>query len=175
VGLHVPDFRSAERTFQLLSQVAGRAGRGPRGGRVLVQTFTPDHPCIALAATHDYAGFVAAELGHRREHNYPPYQRLARVIVRSREQQAGAAFAENMAVAFHAALQKLAHATPMQVRLLGPAEAPVFRLKGYYRFHFQLQSPSPGQLHQVLRAVTPALRPPAGVEYTLDVDPFNML
>ena len=88
VGLHLPDFRSAERTFQLLSQVAGRAGRGPRGGRVLVQTFTPEHPCIALAATHDYAGFVAAELAHRRAHNYPPYQRLARLIVRSRDQQA---------------------------------------------------------------------------------------
>src|SRR5205823_2349479 len=70
VGLHVPDFRSAERTFQLLSQVAGRTGRGPRGGRVLVQTFTPDHPSIALAATHDYAGFVEAELTHRRAHSY---------------------------------------------------------------------------------------------------------
>jgi primosomal protein N' (replication factor Y) len=80
-----------------------------------------------------------------------------------------------MAGAFHAALQKLAQATPLQVRLLGPAEAPVFRLKGYYRFHFQLQSPSAGQLHQVLRAVLPALRTPSGVEYTLDVDPFNML
>jgi primosomal protein N' (replication factor Y) (superfamily II helicase) len=61
------------------------------------------------------------------------------------------------------------------VRLLGPAEAPVFRLKGYYRFHFQLHSPSAGTLHQVLRAILPALRPPAGVEFTLDVDPFQML
>jgi primosomal protein N' (replication factor Y) len=73
-----------------------------------------------------------------------------------------------MAAAFHTAL------TP-EVRLLGPAEAPVFRLKGYFRFHFQLQSASPGTLHQVLRAVLPTLKPPAGVEFTLDVDPFNML
>ena len=87
VGLHIPDFRSAERTFQLLSQVAGRTGRGPRGGRVLVQTFNPEQPCIALAAAHDYLRFADQELAHRRAHNYPPYQRLARLIVRSRDQQ----------------------------------------------------------------------------------------
>jgi primosomal protein N' (replication factor Y) (superfamily II helicase) len=175
VALHVPDFRSAERTFQLLSQVAGRAGRGPRGGRVLVQTFTPDHPCIALAAAHDYSGFVAGELAHRKAHNYPPYQRMGRIIIRSQEQQAGAEFAERMAGAFQSALQALSAKGPAEVRLLGPAEAPVFRLKGYYRFHFQLQSPSAAQLHQVLRQVLPAVHAPSGVEFTLDVDPFNML
>src|SRR5579875_903173 len=175
VGLHVPDFRSAERTFQLLSQVAGRAGRGSQSGRVLVQTFTPDHPCIALAATHDYAGFVATEMAHRRHHNYPPYQRLARIIVRSRDQQAASAFADQLADAFQRTLQTIAMQSPPEVRVLGPAEAPVFRLKGYYRFHFQLQSPSSGTLHQLLRTVLPAQRTPAGVEFTLDVDPFNML
>jgi primosomal protein N' (replication factor Y) len=175
VGLHIPDFRSAERTFQLLSQVSGRAGRGPRGGRVLVQTFTPDHPSISLAATHDYASFVAHELAHRRAHNYPPYQRLARVIVRGRNQEAAAEFSETLAAAFSTTLATLAAKAPVDVRLLGPAEAPVFRLKGYYRYHFQLQSPSSGTLHQVLRAVLPTARPPAGVEFTLDVDPFNML
>jgi primosomal protein N' (replication factor Y) len=177
VGLHIPDFRSAERTFQLLSQVAGRTGRGPRGGRVLVQTFNPEHPAIALAASHDYTGFVATEMAHRRTHNYPPYERLARLIVRGRDQQAGAAFAERLAGAFHTALEGLG-SQPMPsapVRLLGPAEAPVFRLKGYYRFHFQLQSASAAALHEVLRAVLPVLRPPAGVEFTLDVDPLNML
>jgi primosomal protein N' (replication factor Y) len=175
VGLHVPDFRSAERTFQLLSQVSGRAGRGPQGGRVLVQTFTPEHPSIALAATHDYTGFVASELRHRRAHNYPPYQRLARIILRSRDPQAAATFAERMASAFQTVLAGPADSGPPEVRLLGPAEAPVFRLKGYFRYHFQLQSPSPATLHQVLRAVLPTLRPPAGVEFTLDIDPFNML
>jgi primosomal protein N' (replication factor Y) len=175
VGLHVPDFRSAEKTFQLLSQVSGRAGRGPQGGRVLVQTFTPDHPSIALAAAHDYAGFVNGEMAHRRAHNYPPYQRLARVIVRSRDQEAAAAFSERLAAALQAVLAAPLEGTPPEVRLLGPAEAPVFRLKGYFRYHFQLQSPSPGTLHQVLRAVLPTLRPPAGVEFTLDIDPFNML
>jgi primosomal protein N' (replication factor Y) len=140
-----------------------------------VQTHVPEHPCIALAATHDYAGFVAAEMTHRRAHNYPPYQRLARVIVRGRDQQAASAFADQLADAFQRALAMLATTTPPDVRVLGPAEAPVFRLKGHFRYHFQLQSPSPGLLHQVLRAVLPAQRAPAGVEFTLDVDPFNML
>jgi primosomal protein N' (replication factor Y) len=175
VGLHVPDFRSAERTFQLLSQVAGRTGRGPRGGKVLIQTFTPDHPCVSHAAKHDYLGFVTAELATRRAHNYPPFQRLARVIIRSRDQQAAGAFADRMAGAFSETFNQLGKSGPIEVRLLGPAEAPIFRLKDYYRFHFQLQSPSPGTIHQVFRVVLPTLRPPSGVEFSLDIDPFQML
>jgi primosomal protein N' (replication factor Y) len=175
VALHIPDFRSAERTFQLLSQVAGRAGRGPRGGRVLVQTFTPEHPCILHAATHDYAAFVAGEMKHRQAHNYPPYQRLARIIIRSKDQKAGADFSERLAAIFQEGMKNLSAQGPIEVRLLGPAEAPVFRLKGHYRYHFQLQSPSPAALHKVLRAVLPGANPPAGVEFTLDVDPVNML
>ncbi len=177
VGLHFPDFRAGERTFQLLSQVAGRTGRGPRGGLVLVQTFNPEQPCIALAATHDYLHFAEQELAQRRLHRYPPYQRLARIIIRGRDQGQAADFCERVAAAFHAARSRLAgpDGTPAEVRLLGPAEAPVFRLKGYYRFHFQMQSPSPAALHQLVRAVLPALRAPTGVELTVDVDPFNML
>jgi primosomal protein N' (replication factor Y) len=172
-GLHIPDFRSAERTFQLLSQVAGRAGRGPQGGRVLVQTFNPEQPCVSLAAAHDYAGFVDQEMTHRRAHNYPPYQRLARLIVRSRDQQAASDFAERLAAMFHEA-QKQLGPEGTTLRLLGPAEAPVFRLKGYYRYHFQLQSPSAGTLHRLLRAMVPAVRAPNEVEFTLDVDPCHM-
>jgi primosomal protein N' (replication factor Y) len=177
VGLHLPDFRAAERTFQLLAQVAGRAGRGPRGGRVLVQTFNPDHPCISLAAAHDFLRFVEVELAHRKQHKYPPYQRMARLIVRSRDQQAASDFAERLAAGFEAALGKLkgADGQALEVRVLGPAEAPVFRLKGYCRYHFQLQSPSPAALHQLLRAVLPTARAPSGVEFTLDIDPQDML
>lgn len=175
IGLHVPDFRSAERTFQLLSQVSGRAGRGPRGGRVFVQTYTPEHPAITLAAAHDYNGFVTAELAHRRAHNYPPYQRLVRLILRGRDQTATGAFADKMAEAFTLGLNRLAADGPLYVRVLGPAECPVFRLKGCYRYHFQLQSPSPGSLHRVLRVVLPTLRPPAGIEFNVDVDPYHML
>jgi primosomal protein N' (replication factor Y) len=177
IGLHFPDFRSAERTFQLLSQVAGRTGRGARGGKVLIQTFNTEHPSIALAATHDYAGFVAIEMAHRQSHNYPPYNRLIRLIVRGRDQNHAGAFAERLAASFQAAQERLRspEMTAAGVRVLGPAEAPVFRLKGYYRFHFQLQSASAAALHQLLRAALPAVRPPAGVEFTLDVDPLTML
>jgi primosomal protein N' (replication factor Y) (superfamily II helicase) len=177
VGLHVPDFRASERTFQLLSQVSGRTGRGPRGGRVLVQTFTPDHPAIALAGTHDYMTFVAAEMTHRRAHAYPPFQRLIRVIVRSRDQQQAGDFAESMAGAFHTTQErrKKEGRQKAEVRLLGPAEAPVFRLKDYFRFHYQMQSASPAELHELVRETWPLLHPPSGVECTIDVDPFNML
>lgn len=177
MGLHIPDFRSAERTFQLLSQVAGRAGRGPRGGRVLVQTFNPEQPCVELAARHDYESFVKLEMAHRQEHNYPPYQRLARLIIRSKKADKAAAFADRLAGDFEHALRalQLPGESAEAVRLLGPAEAPVFRLKGFHRFHFQLQSASPPVLHQLLRAVLSAARPPSGVEFTLDIDPLNML
>jgi primosomal protein N' (replication factor Y) len=177
VGLHLPDFRAAERTFQLLSQVAGRAGRGTRAGQVLIQTFNPEHPAITLAGSHDYHRFVELEMAARREHKYPPYQRLVRIIVRSRKEEEAGQFADHLAKTIEA-VRKTLHPLNNQVndlRILGPAEAPVFRLKGYFRYHLQLQSASAGLLHQLLRAVLPTLRVPGGVEYTVDVDPLNML
>jgi primosomal protein N' (replication factor Y) len=175
IGVHIPDFRAAERTFQLLSQVAGRAGRGPRGGKVLIQTFNPAQPSIALAAKHDYQTFVSVETGHRELHQYPPFQRLVRIIVRSRDRAMAGLFADKLAAALNKMLPALARSAGSVVRVLGPAEAPVFRLKGYFRFHLQLQSASSAALHQVLRATLPRLKPPSGVEYTVDVDPLTML
>ncbi len=176
VGLHLPDFRAAERTFQLLAQVAGRAGRGDRGGLVMIQTFTPDHPAITLAAKHDFDEFAKLELAHRKQHSYPPYQRLARLIVRSEDEPAAAAFADQLAGAFKQAVARQAGrpgAAP--VRVLGPAECPVFKLNGFYRFHFQLQSENSGRLHEVLREVLAVAKPPHAVEFQVDVDPYNML
>jgi primosomal protein N' (replication factor Y) len=176
VGLHRPDFRAAERTFQLLAQVAGRAGRGPKGGQVLIQTFTPEHPAIALAAAHDFERFAELELGQRRPHGYPPFQRLARVIIRSRDAEAAAQYAERLAGAFRITLERRSKdEKPLHVRLLGPAEAPVFRLNGFSRYHFQLQSPSSAQLHAVLREALASVRPPHGVDCTVDVDPLDMM
>ena len=176
VGLHLPDFRAAERTFQLLAQVAGRTGRGDRGGLVMVQTYTPDHPSILLAAKHDFPAFAKLELAHRKEHGYPPYRRLARLIVRSEKELAAGDFADGLAGAFREATNRLARRTPpAEVRVLGPAECPVFKLKDLYRFHFQLQADSSGALHDVLREVLAAAKPPHGVEFQVDVDPYSML
>jgi primosomal protein N' (replication factor Y) len=177
VGLHLPDFRSAERTFQLLAQVAGRAGRGTKAGKVLVQTFTPEHPCITLAAGHDFVSFAGMELAHRKQHQYPPFHRLARLIVRSEKEEAASQFADTLAGAFTEALKRAqaAGSNHAGVRLLGPAECPVFRLNNFYRFHFQVQSADSAVLHSVLRDVIAIARPPSGVEFQVDIDPFNML
>jgi primosomal protein N' (replication factor Y) (superfamily II helicase) len=174
VGLHLPDFRAAERTFQLLAQVAGRTGRGERGGKVMIQTYTPEHPSVSLASKHDFLKFAELELVHRKEHQYPPYQRLVRLIVRSQDEGAAMTFADTLAGAFREALKRTERQSPGP-RLLGPAEAPVYRLNGYFRYHFQLQSASPRILHKVLREVLSVARPPSSVEYQVDVDPFNML
>ena len=185
VGLHLPDFRAGERTFQLLAQVAGRAGRGAKGGTVMVQTYTPEHACVELAAKHDFLAFAKLELAHRKDHGYPPYHRLARLIVRSESESAASTFADTLAGAFREAVVRagrqgpptLLTATlpPPVVRVLGPAECPVFKLKNYYRFHFQLQAESSGHLHQVLREVLLVAKPPAGVEFQVDVDPVSMV
>jgi len=174
VGLHRADFRAAERTFQLLAQVAGRTGRGAQGGRVLVQTFSPEHYSIGCAAAHDYERFARTELEHRQTHHYPPYQRMARLVIRGKNQEKAGEFADRLAGGFRLALDRLRE-PGAEVRVLGPAEAPVFRLKGYYRFHFQMQSPSSATLHQVLRTVIPGVRPPKDVDLTIDVDPLDMV
>lgn len=168
IALHIPDFRAGERTFQLLAQVAGRTGRGPRGGKVLIQTFSPEHPGIAYAVRHDYLGFVRQELPQRELYQYPPYQRLARLIVRSEKKDQAAEFAERLAGAFRI------NARPV-VRVLGPAECPVHKLNGNYRYHFQLQSTGSTELHHVLKSVLGTVRPPGGVEFQTDVDAYSMM
>ena len=138
----------------------------------MVQTYTPEHPCIMLAANHDYLPFAKQELAFRKEHAYPPYQRLARLIVRSEDAKAAETFAEQLAGAFKVAGQR---ANAAKVRVLGPAECPVFKLHDHYRFHFQVQSEHSGHLHAVLREVLAVSKIPHGVEFQIDIDPYNML
>jgi primosomal protein N' (replication factor Y) len=173
VGLHHADFRAAERTFQLLAQVAGRTGRGDQGGTVYVQTWLPEHPSIVHAARHDYVAFAEHELKARLAHQYPPFHRMARIIVRARDEKGGNEFADRLADALRAALAKQPDARDL--RLLGPAEAPVFRLKGAFRFHCQIHGARSGLLHDVLRETLRALRVPTGIDLTVDVDPHDML
>jgi primosomal protein N' (replication factor Y) len=177
-ALALPDFRAAERTFQLLAQVAGRTGRGSKGGRVLVQTYNPEQPCIPMAARHDYVGFATYELRAREAHAYPPYARMARIILRGKDQAAVAAFSNQLADSFRAALQASGDKTPSprtSIRLLGPAEAPLLRLKGYYRYHFQLQASSAAALHELLRRVLRTTHAARDVDLTVDIDPLSML
>jgi primosomal protein N' (replication factor Y) len=145
-ALGLPDFRAAERVFQLLTQVSGRAGRGELRGRVLVQTYHPEHYAIQCAAAHDYTGFVAKELQYRRWMHYPPASVLANLIIQ------GESLAETFAWAN--ILGRWFAATPLQnVRVLGPAPAPIARLKRIYRFHFVIKSERRDVLGRVLRAL----------------------
>lgn len=169
-SLHQPDLRAAERTFQLISQVAGRTGRGQREGRVYVQTLSPEEPAIRLASEHDYCSFAEHELSQRREMLAPPYRSLARVIVRGREESKVQEHIERMAVICREAIAGLL----IDVEILGPAPAPVAKLKDLFRYHFQLAAPEISTIQTLWRQVADLFPRSQDVESTLDVDPLNM-
>jgi primosomal protein N' (replication factor Y) len=145
-ALGMPDFRAAERVFQLLTQVSGRAGRGDAPGRVLVQSYHPDHYAVRCAAAHDYEGFVRRELQFRRPFFYPPFGVLANVLVQSQDLAEAAAWSNELGRWF-------AGRTVAGVRLLGPAAAPVSRLKRIYRFHLLLKAQRRSDLQHALRGL----------------------
>jgi primosomal protein N' (replication factor Y) len=146
VALGLPDFRAAERTFQLLTQVAGRAGRGQTPGKVILQTYFQDHYAVQYAARHDFIGFYEKELQFRSWMHYPPYSALANVLIRSDKLDDALQWSGTLGKWF----DKTRHEG---VRVLGPAAAPIMRLKRDYRYHFVLKSPSRKQLHNTLRAM----------------------
>ncbi|HEY1601657.1 MAG TPA: primosomal protein N' [Pirellulales bacterium] len=170
-ALHLPDFRAAERTFQLLVQVAGRTGRGPRGGRVLVQTFSPDHPAIQAAVRHDYSSFAERELPLRRLLGYPPFADMIRLVIRGTSERLTKEFAE--ALATHC--KSLLEPSNPAVRILGPAPAPIAKLRGKYRFQLQLQGADGAALRAAVRQVQQTLTPPDDTQWIADVDPLDML
>jgi primosomal protein N' (replication factor Y) len=169
-ALGLPDFRAAERVFQLLTQVSGRAGRGELPGRVLVQTYHPEHYAIQCAATHDYTGFVAKELEFRRWMHYPPSSVLANIIVQGRTLEEAAALAATLGRWFGSThLDK--------VRVLGPAAAPIARLKRIYRFHFVLKAERRDVLGRTLRALLAYAESQAipRRDLILDVDAIHLM
>jgi len=145
-ALGMPDFRAAERTFQLLTQVAGRAGRGQTPGKVLLQTYFQDHYAVQYAAHHDFIGFYEKELQFRSWMHYPPYSALANVLVRSDKLDDALQWSGTLGKWFDSARHE-------GVRVLGPAAAPITRLKRDYRYHFVLKSPSREKLNTTLRAM----------------------
>jgi primosomal protein N' (replication factor Y) (superfamily II helicase) len=174
VGLHLPDFRASERTFQLLSQVAGRAGRGALGGEVLIQTSMPEHYAVRAAVAHDYEGFAARELEERSRPRYPPHVRLANVVLSSPDQELVVEAAEGAARWLK---RKLATGIAgEEVELVGPAPAPIERLHGRWRWHFLLRTESPRALGLAAHAVVARHRLPSGdVRLALDRDPVALL
>lgn len=172
-ALHFPDFRAAERTFQLVTQVAGRTGRGDRGGRVMVQTYTPEHPAIEAASHHDYLKFANAELEQRAKYAYPPHGRVARIIVRGSDENQTEAFAEAVAEKLEA-VRTLKGA---EVRILGPAPPPMSRLRGKFRFHILMQCVDAAVLGAVIRRVREDLKTPSktDIQYVVDIDALDMM
>jgi len=170
-ALHFPDFRAAERTFQLVTQVAGRTGRGEKGGRVLVQTFSPEHPAIQAAIRHDYVAFAQQELPARREYRYPPITAMIRLIFRGATESTTEQFADHVVERLHEASEKV----QANVRILGPAEAPIAKLRGKYRFHSLLQGEDRPAMRELVRQATTDLKPPQEVQWVVDVDPLDLL
>ena len=164
--LNFPDFRAAEKTFQLLAQVAGRSGRGGAPGTVHVQTFHPEHPAIRRAAAHDADGFARAELEFRRAFFYPPFAELAAIVVSSPDRDR----AESAAAAIGEALRS----APEGLRISGPAPAPLERLQGRWRFQILVRAPDRRAVLAALEAAVPD-RAPAQVQIAVDVDPQDLM
>ncbi|MBK6846852.1 MAG: primosomal protein N' [Proteobacteria bacterium] len=170
-GLHFPDFRAAERTFQLLTQVAGRAGRGDAAGEVLIQTYSPEHPAIRAAQGHDYRAFYEQEQRARRELGYPPFGVVAALQIDGPEGEAVAQAARQLG------RQAAGLAAGKAVELLGPAEAPLQRLKGRTRWLLLLKARQRGPLRELLDRLLLASEQtlPRDVRLAIDVDPLQML
>lgn len=169
VGLHFPDFRAAERTFQLLSQVAGRAGRGRQAGEVVIQTYAPDHYAIRAAAAHDYEGFYRAELAYRRRAGYPPFAALVRCLWSGEDEPAVIQEAQ-------AAALRLGQGLPAGVEAVGPSPAPISRLQGRFRWHLVLKG-EPEPVMKAARRIKEEheAQGRADVRLAVDVDPVGML
>ena len=170
-ALALPDFRAAERTFQLITQVAGRAGRGDAPGRVILQTFMPDDPTIRAAIKQDYAGFAQSELKNRREVGLPPFTRMVRIILRDQELEKVTKLSEELAALLTAAIEKQGGGVLMK----GPMPCAIGRIAGYFRYQIVLSSVRASQLQTVLAAVREKGGLAKSDRIAVDVDPVSLL
>ena len=166
VTLNVPDFRSSERTFNLLTQVAGRAGRGEHSGEVIVQTYAPSHYSVLTAAKHDYEKFYQEEIVSRKELLFPPFIKLVKLTVRARNESLTQEVANRLAEAI-----KSEDASAM---IMGPAPAPISRVRGYFRYNILLKDKDRLAMNNLLKKVLGKFRKPHGVLIAVDVDPIAM-
>lgn len=168
-SLHLADFRAAERTFQLVAQVAGRTGRGEKGGEVVVQTLTPDHCSIVLAAQHDHDAFAKAELESRRQLFYPPYSRVLRVVFQGKDEAKVRARANEVTQLTRAGL------SPSQARVLGPVPCPIALVKNRHRWHLIVKGRGPRVIASLVTKLRRETHRKASVQMVVDVDPTAML
>ncbi len=166
VTLNIPDFRASERTFNLLTQVAGRAGRGEDGGEVIVQTYAPSHYAVLAAAKHDYDKFYEEEIKSRKELLYPPFVNLIKVTVRARNDELTLKTAQDLTDAIKGEDKEL--------KVAGPAPAPIARMRGYFRYNILLKGNDRAAMCTLLRKVLGIFRKPHGVLVAVDVDPISM-
>ncbi|MDA0812963.1 MAG: primosomal protein N', partial [Verrucomicrobia bacterium] len=167
LGLHMPDFRSGERTFQLLTQVAGRAGRGEMKGEVFVQTFTPHHPAVQFARHHDFDGFAEQELEMRRLCGFPPFSHCVLITVRSTNER----MAEFTLETLHKRLQK---DLPSTILLGNPAPSPLVKAADQYRFQLMMRAKSASTVTRYLNTIMEKMTFPEEVFVVIDVDPMYM-
>jgi primosomal protein N' (replication factor Y) len=167
-SLNLPDFRAAERTFALVVQVAGRAGRFTPDGRVILQTYRPDSPVIRLAAAADAEAFYRLELEARKELGFPPFTRLVRIVFRSKEKGRAAAAARDFA-------EKAKPLLPEGAELLGPAECPLGMVAGTARWQIIARAPDLGPLHWAMAAALADFKAPSSVRIEPDVDPVSLM
>ena len=173
-ALNLPDFRAGEQTFSLLTQVAGRSGRAEVAGEVIVQTYMPEHYCIAAAQQHDYVGFYEKEVEARSALQYPPFSRVATLLLRGKNEDLVIAAAR----AVHDQLQRWQTERFSDVEVLGPAPAPLSKIEGKFRWHFLLRSKNVDKICQLLRELTdepPQALKPSAIEVIIDIDPTNTL
>lgn len=176
-ALNLPDFRAAERTFQLVSQVSGRCGRGSDAGRAIVQTFQPDAPAIRLAAAHDFESFAAGELDMRRKFGLPPWKRMARAVVRDESEERAREDAESLARALAAAAERAnVGRTPEEhIQVSGPFPCPIARIADRWRMQVEMMAPTAASLGKFLTSARNegTLRP--GEAVAVDVDPVALM
>jgi len=165
-ALNLPDFRSGERTFNLLTQVAGRAGRSDLGGRVIIQSYTPAHYAIQAAKTHDYSTFYGKEVSFRKELNFPPFCHMVTLTFRGRKEEKILKVAESLRKKFEKSNKSKA------IEIIGPAPAPISRVKGMYRWNLFLKSDRVENATALLKKVIGNRKREGGVLITVDVEPY---
>ena len=169
LSLHIPDFRAGERTFQLLTQVAGRAGRGDVEGEVYVQSFTPFHPAIQYARRHDYIGFYDQEIEFRQELHYPPVGRVALLTLRGRSEDRVRFFADHLRKEMDLLAIQLG-----DIVVAGPAPAPLLRAENFYRYQIMIRTPRMPQLSRQLSTKFDSLKIPEDLRLIIDIDPVSL-